>query len=221
MRSIERFAEFAADWRFLWQADGEIKAAPVIAREFAGLAFRRAEFFLLTRSLREPIPFFMPKIALTIRAFQEQDVDHVRCASRPSEASLCEKRLACGQFGLVALHHDQFAGYTWAYPRVEPALERIILALGEHDIFATDDYTVPALRGQGVQTTLLHERNRQCQAQGYKRVVVYVEKGNAASLHAYNKTGYAVVARFGYFRIGNWRRVRWLAGSTEWQGALC
>lgn len=221
MRSIERLAEYGADWRFFFKHDGGVKTVARIARELAGVVWWHAEFLLLTRQLQGVCPSFIPKLALTIRAFREEDIGSVRRARCPSEAQVCSKRMARGQFGLVALHDGQFAGYTWTCPRIDPDLERVVIPLGVHDIYATDDYTVPALRGRGVQTALLVERHRQCLAQGYQRVMVYVEKQNRASLRAYTKTGYAVTGQFHYLRLGNWRRVQWGAGGAEWQGGAC
>lgn len=210
---LGRLTEFFEDWGYLMRRDGIRSTASIAAQELSQLPYRHLEFLILARSLKDPLPEYQPKIELNIRPFEPSDVAYVRAIDRPSEAKLCDRRLASGQMGLLALHGDQPAGHAWASDRLDPTLERVHFQLSPGDGICLDVYTAPVFRGKGVQTALSLARSRFLLEQGYHRVVTYIEKKNRPSLAVWQrKLGSETIGHIDFVRIGPWRRVRLTEG---------
>jgi GNAT superfamily N-acetyltransferase len=207
---ISRLAEFIEDWNYLIRRDGWRGALPAIGQELVRLPYRHMKFFIVARSLLDPLPDLQPKTAFEIREFGSADLDLVRHMDRPSEARLCARRLAHGHKGLLALHKGQPAGYAWASDKVELTLERVHLKLKPGDMICVDAYTFPAFRRQGVQTALALARFRLFRDMGYQRAVTYIEVRNYPSLHVWQKKmGSQVIGHVEFVRIGPWRQLRY------------
>jgi len=206
---ISRLNELIQDWDYAIRHDGWRTALPAIGKELLRLPFWHTKFLVVDRSLLEPLPDLQPQIALEIRGFEPSDLDLVRQIDRPSEASLCARRLSHGHIGFLALHKGQPAGHAWASDKVEPTLERVHLKLKPGDMICVDAYTAPNFRGKGVQTALVLARFRLFCDLGYQRAVTYIEKRNYPSLAVWRKVGSQVVGQVDFLRIGPWRRVRY------------
>jgi GNAT superfamily N-acetyltransferase len=186
-----------------------------VGLEVARLPFRHLSYVLVTRSLHEPLPDLQPKIALEIRPFTQGDLVAARTMDRPSEARLCVRRLAEGHQGLLALHGGRPVGYAWGCKEMNPELERVPLQLDSGDVLCTDVFTVPAYRGQGVQTALTLARFHLFRNLGYRRAFCYIEAGNSPSLAVWQrKLGCTTAGRIDFLRVGSWYRVR-LYGATH------
>jgi GNAT superfamily N-acetyltransferase len=204
-----RFFELAEDWCYYLRRDGFLRALPHVGLEVARLPLRRLNYLLVTRLLSEPLPDLRPRLELEIRPFTRVDLAHARSMDRPSEARLCERRLACGHRGLLALHNGHPVGYAWGCQEMITELERVPLKLEPGDVLCTDVFTVPGFRSQGIQTALTLARFRLFRELGYRRAICYIEEGNAPSLAVWRgKLGCADAGRIDFLRIGCWRRVR-------------
>lgn len=206
---INRLGEFLENWRDLVHNQGWKQALPRIGRDIIHLPYRHLEFFIVARSLSEPLPNLSPKIPLDIREITSNDVALIREIDTPSQANVCRRRLAYGHQGLLALHNGQPAGYAWGCATFEPDLERVHLNLNPDDMLCVDVYTAPAFRNRGIQTTLVLARFRLFQDLGYQRAIAYIETHNYPSLAVWKKVGSNVVGRIDFLRIGPWRRVRY------------
>jgi GNAT superfamily N-acetyltransferase len=205
---LERFVELGGDWQFMLAQEGWRSAIPQVFHELGQLPYRHARFLIVARSLSEPLPHFEPKIPLDIREFQVTDLEMVRQVHRPSEANLCVRRLSHGHRGLVAMYEDRIAGYAWGCTEFEPSLERVRFELCHGDVLCVDAFTVPDLRGKGVQTALASARMRLFRELGFQRAVAYIETNNHPSLAVWRKLGSQVVAQLDFTRVGPWRRVQ-------------
>jgi len=204
-----RFFELAEDWRFYLRRDGVMRALPLVGLEIARLPLRHLDYVLVTRSLSEPLPDLRPRVALEIRPFTRADLAAAATMDRPSEARLCARRLAEGHLGLLALHDGRPAGYAWGCAELDPELERVPLQLEPGDVLCTDVFTVPAYRGQGVQTALTLKRFLLFRGLGYRRAVCYIEAGNTPSRAVWQgKLGGSTAGRIDFLRVGSWYRVR-------------
>ena len=129
---------------------------------------------------------------------------------RPSEANLCARRLACGHLGLIALHQGQPVGHAWGCAEVDPDLERVQLKLEAGDMLCADVYTLPAFRGQGIQTSLALARLQLFRDLGYRRAITYIEMRNRPSVAVWQrKLGSLEIGQIDFIRLGFWYRVRY------------
>lgn len=200
---VGRMAELVEDWRFVLLSRGWKFGLTWFAKQLILLPYRSMPYVIMSRSLAEPLPDHTPKIALAIRPFVSGDLTLVRSENLPSEARLFARRLEMGHTGLVACHGAQVAGYSWAC--TDTTLERLELRLEAGDVLFTDSFTIPAFRGQGVQTALSVVRMRQFRERGYTRAVMYIEEQNQPSLAVWRRLGAQVTARVRFRRLGFWR----------------
>ena len=208
MRLINRFAELFNDWIVLIQRHGAISALPSIGLEVTYLPYRHLKFHILEYSLGDKLPDCQPKIPLEIRSFQPHDIELVRQIDRPSEARQCALRLESGYNGLVALYHNQLAGYAWGCAKINPQLERVHVQFNPGDVLCNDAFTNPVFRGQGVQTALTLARFRLFRDLGYCRAICYIEFRNAPSLAVWQKKlGGQITGSIDFLRIGPWYRI--------------
>ena len=216
MHPFHRLSEFIEDWQSLIRKDGIVSALPTITLDISRLPYRHLNFLILTRSLAEPLPEIQQKFPFEIYQFETPHLERVRAIDRPSEARLCERRLLSGQYGLVAIHQGELAGYAWGCSPVDWELERVHLQLEPNDILCTDVYTAPALRGRGVQTALTLRRFQIFRDLGYRRAICYIEIHNAPSLAVWQRKFDAETAgKINFLRIGPWYRVRYSYRTTS------
>lgn len=209
MRLTSRLAELIEDWSALIGRDGILKAAPAIGLDLLRLPYRHLKFFIVERSLSDPLPDIKPKILLDIRPFQRTDIYLVKKIDLPSEARQCERRLELGHRGFIALYRDDMAGYAWGYTKISPLLERVQIELEPGDVLFSDMFTNPAFRGHGVQTALSLARLRLFRDLGFRRAICYIEVGNLPSLNVWTrKLGGLRIGKVDFLRIGSWYRVR-------------
>jgi GNAT superfamily N-acetyltransferase len=208
MKPTSRLAELMEDWMVMLRRDGLRAALPAIGLEIARLPYRHLRFFIIARSLKEPLPDIQPRIALVIRPFEQADLDLVREIDRPSEARLCMRRLENGHQGLAALYRGRLAGYAWGCAEVNVLTDRVQIPLKPGDVLCNDAFTTPAFRGQGVQTSLALARFRLFRDLGFHRAICYIEIKNAPSLAVWQrKLNGVTLGSVNFQRIGPWYRV--------------
>jgi GNAT superfamily N-acetyltransferase len=215
MDPFYRAYEFIDDWLYLIHREGLKPALSVVSLELARLPYRHLRLLIFASSLSDRMPDLPSKIPLDIIPFEASHLEWVRAVQRPSEARLCQRRLARRQHGLVALFRGQMAGYAWGCFPVDWELERLRLQLEPGDILCTDAYTTPELRGKGVQTALTLARFRKFRDLGFRRAICYIDVNNQPSLAVWQKKfGAQTVGGIDFFRIGPWYKVH-----TTWSPA--
>jgi GNAT superfamily N-acetyltransferase len=208
MRWLSQSVGYIQDWSYRVRRDGWRPALSEAIQGILAFPYRHTRFVVVARSLSEPLPDLQPKIALETREFEPADVDVVWDINRPSEARICDQRLARGHTGLVAQYEGQVIGYGWGC--TDMSLERTPVPIEPGDILCTDAYTAPAFRGRGVQTDLMLARMRLFRDLGYSRVLACIIEDNYPSLAVWRKVDSQIVKRGDFKRIGPWRRVSYV-----------
>lgn len=206
---VGRLLELVEDWKFLVQREGLVNALPTITHEITQLPYKHLKFFIIARSLSDPLPNLRPRIDLEILPFEESHLELIRLIDRPSSAKLCARRLALGHQGFIAFYQNTPVGYAWGCAEMHPAVEQVPIQLEPGDVLCTDVYTNPAYRGKGVQTALSLARFKMFRELGFCKAICYIEVRNAPSISVWQrKLGGQIVGDIDFIRIGLWYRVR-------------
>ena len=80
------------------------------------------------------------------------------------------------------------------------------LDLEPGEVFLSETFTVPALRGRGVSGAAGTRLAHALADEGCRRILAGVLQENHAGKRAYEKAGYVRVGRIGYVGLGRWRR---------------
>ena len=207
---MNRLAEFSEDWKYIAKRNGFKESMPLIISDLTRLPYRHLKFVVLGRSLIDPFPERELREKLSIRAFEQKDLDIARQLDRPSEARLCAKRLEAGHQGLVAFYEGSPAGYAWGSMDPQTRLERIHPKLESGDVLCTDSFTAPEFRGKGIQTALTLARFHLFREMGCKRSICCIEINNAPSLSVWmRKLNSKSIGMIDFKRIGPWYRIRY------------
>jgi GNAT superfamily N-acetyltransferase len=210
MQFIHRLSELTEDWIYFSRRDGLKSALPVILSDLRNLPYRHLHFIIVAHSLLVPFPDLQPNIGVSLRIFEQGDLDLVRKIDRPSEARLCAQRLKQGHKGLFAFYQYQPAGYAWGSTDTDTRLERVHPHLDPGDVLFTDSYTYPEYRGKGIQTALTLARFRLFQELGYHRAVSTIEVSNQASLAVWlRKMNGQSIGSINFLRLGPWYRIQY------------
>jgi RimJ/RimL family protein N-acetyltransferase len=78
--------------------------------------------------------------------------------------------------------------------------------LDPDEVYLSETFTVPALRGRGVSGAAGTRLAHALADEGCRRILAGVLKENHAGRRAYEKAGYRRVGRIGYIGLGPWRR---------------
>ncbi len=200
-----RFAELSGDWRDYFERRSWRQALQAMGMEFLQLPYRHIHYLVVACSLTEPLPVIALPAGFTLRAFTDADVAAVAAIDRPSEARLCQRRIAAGHIGLAAFYEEQLVGHAWACKQFDSNIDRIDLHLPPSDCLCTDAYSAPAYRGRGIHTLLTLERFKIFRDLGYQRAICNIAANNRPSLRVWKKLGGQVIGELDYFRVGPWR----------------
>jgi RimJ/RimL family protein N-acetyltransferase len=74
------------------------------------------------------------------------------------------------------------------------------------EVFLSETFTVPAMRGRGVSGAAGTRLGHALADEGCRRILAGVLKENHAGKRAYEKAGYRPIGRIGYVKLGPWRR---------------
>ena len=197
------------DWKFLSKQKGFKSATPEIAIDILQLPFRHLKFYVLELPLSNRLPEQTPRITLTIRPFENSDLQLVKKMNRPSEVKQCERRLMNDDKGLVAVYKDEVVGYAWGSTTIRSNVEKIPIRLKPGDFLCTDVFTAPKYRGKGIQTSLSLARFRLFQDLGYKNAVCYIEVHNKPSLAVWQKKlGAKTTGKIDFLRVLIWYKIQ-------------
>jgi GNAT superfamily N-acetyltransferase len=207
MQSFTRLVELSEDWRNLIQRDGWRATWAALWQEFRRLPYQHTRLVVVARSLLEPVPNLLPKIALEIHPFEYSDIDMIGDITNPSEVRLCARRLKSGHEGVLALVQGKPVAYSWGCTAKDPKLDWDRPDMLPTDVLFVGDYTVSTFRGQGIQTALTLMRLRLFRDQGYLRAIACIQPHNNASRAVYKKVGSREIGMVDYQRLGPWRRI--------------
>lgn len=164
--------------------------------------YRELGFYVCTAP--EPREASLPLTYSTLRA---DELDEY-CALRPDWGRrYAEERLECGGKCMLARYNGAIAGFVWAMERGDRS-DYISRDIPPHpdEIYLADTFTQPSYRGQGVSTAVISQCCRMYFDAGKQRAVAAILRYNGASIRAFEKAGFRLVARRGYLGIGTWRR---------------
>lgn len=161
----------------------------------------RIEYFVLTRSLEEPLPSLEARVPITYRVAEPDDLSCLRDAVLPSQLAYFRKRLAHGRVCILALYQDNLTAYGWVTDKVTFEIDNLQLQLGPGDAYLDDIYTLPAYRRQGIGGGLHLERLQYLKERGFKRAVLIVRMDNVPALRIGKKLGYQEADRLSFRRI--------------------
>lgn len=164
---------------------------------FGGLArarvYRRLE--LVELSLEPPPALRETPIALEYGFLSETDAENARarlergdrCFVAWADGAVVSSRWISGGRALVE-YLD-----TW-------------LDLRPGEVYLSETFTAPALRGRGVSGAAGTRLAHALADEGCRRILAGVLRENHAGKRAYEKAGYEPVGRIGYVGLGRWRR---------------
>jgi RimJ/RimL family protein N-acetyltransferase len=160
---------------------------------------------VLDRRLDEPIVELSPSAPIEIRLTEDAKVSS-RFRGEPEETAL--RRLAEGHRCFVAYLGDRIVGVTWARPGggYVPYLGNE-LELGRDDVYISDVFVDPELRGLGIAQCLAIAYLRFFAAAGFRRTIALVMPENRSSRRACAAVGYRICGRFGTIGFGPFSRV--------------
>lgn len=209
MYSRNRVFEILQDWRYIFRRYSLRFALSALYLDIARLTYQHLRLYIFTCSLREPLPLLQPNNLLEVYRFESSHLEMVRSTDQPSHALLCERQLRLKNYGLIAIHEGQYAGYAWGSEPANREKDHIHRQFETGDILCDNAYTVPKFRGKGVQTALTLARFKIFRELGYKRAICYIEVNNKPSLTVWqNKFKAQVAGEIDFLRIGPWYRVR-------------
>ena len=165
------------------------------------LAYSRMDFIVCVRSLLEPPSFFAPRSNVILRPATYIDLPLFEHLVPPSTLQYFDYRLANGRYCLLALDGERLAGYNWTTVRVEFEVDNLKMSLHQGDVYGDHSFTFPEYRRRGIQSALHLYRLSYMKEQGYKRIVVLVDKKNTAGLYMIKKFGYEEADLLSFRRV--------------------
>jgi RimJ/RimL family protein N-acetyltransferase len=164
---------------------------------FGGLAwarlYRRLE--LVTLSLEPPPAVIETPLALEYGFLAETEDQDAR------------GRLDRGDRCFVAWEAGTVVSSRWiAEGRAFVEYLATWIDLDPDEVYLSETFTVPALRGRGVSGAAGTRLAQALADEGHRRILAGVLEENHAGKRAYEKAGYRRVGRIGYIGLGPWRR---------------
>lgn len=163
--------------------------------------YRRIDYCLMARPINSPIPARPNPVGVEIRPGVVEDIDRFAKKIFPSEIDRYRRRLRNGRKFFVTMLEGRWINHAWITQRLSFAIDNIDLDLKEGDIYIDDAYTVPELRGRGINTLLHHYILEECRKRGFRRALIIVDVKNTASMRAMEKCDFASIGRFVYRRF--------------------
>ncbi len=167
----------------------------------------RQEYLVLVRDLRLPLPEVPPHGSLRWTGLTEAQIDRVLSINPTLSLAEIRRRLDEGQVWLLCWIGDSLVHYRCdavASPYLPYLRKRLRYLPG--DIHATDVFTHPVFRGQGIQTVSSIMALHRARALGLSRSITIVAWWNTPALRVnLEKTGRSVAGTVGYWNAGLWR----------------
>ena len=180
------------------------------------LARRRVTLHLLglTRPLALPPPH---EFGIEGRFATREDLD--RMVSSGEQKGDARALLDQGDACLLQLVDGRMAGWAWLSTRDEvELLPGLFLTIPRDAGYVYRTWTVPEMRGRGLQPRRTLELLGECRRRGRQRLLCFVESTNLASLKGVGKAGYERVAILRWTtQPGIPKRARLEVESREWR----
>jgi len=178
---------------------------PWLSEKIRTFLYCRIEYYVLTRSLEEPLPSLEARLPITYRLAGPDDLPYLKDAVLPSEFAYFRKRLEHGRICILGFYEDKLTAYGWLTDEVVFGVDNLKLRLAPGDAYVDDIYTFPAYRRQGIGGALHLRRLEYLKEHGYKRSVLIVRVDNVPALKIDKKLGYQEADRLSFRRILLWR----------------
>jgi ribosomal protein S18 acetylase RimI-like enzyme len=195
-------------FRFIQQQQGWQAAIKNTLLFFKYPLFAHYHGFVLHRCLSEPVQ--MPEVRLDL-SFQEITADNISLLESihpPLRVKRMERKIQAGEICNTAMLDKRVIGYVFAGFKGTPSTLDVRLNLSPQEAYLWAGYTLPEFRRQGVVGAVNLDLCRILKGRGLEKVLLLVEKRNAASLGHLDKIGYEIKEEIIHMRILGWRTSR-------------
>ena len=195
-----RYLKKQEGWKSAWEQ----------AKKYIVLPFyERHSGYLLRKSLSEPVIVPTPKIEITIRQANSNDLALFESIVPALRAKRFINKLQKNEeICYIAIYQEKIAGFVWAGTMNSPSTKTTGLTLGAKEAYFWAGYAAPEYRSQGVVRSVNLSFCKWFQEQGFEDIILLVEEENAASLKHVFQMGYQLENRINYIRILKWKRVK-------------
>lgn len=169
------------------------------------LGYRR--LLRLERSLHDPIPDVAPDLAVTFGLLGADQVDEYLAVRPTADRAEIESHLRAGRQCFVVRHEGRIVSSCWSTTTscwASYVGREIVLEKG--DVYFTDAWTHPALRGHGLAHALCLHQLRHFRDLGFRRAIRGTIPENYSALRTHMKSGFRPTVMLTRMRIGPWQR---------------
>jgi GNAT superfamily N-acetyltransferase len=169
------------------------------------LGYRRV--LVVAYRLQEPVPEFVPRLAVRTDLLGKGDVDAYLAFRPESDRAGLINRLDSGQLCFVAWHAGQIVSACWTAVRPThiPFLDcDTELAPGE--VYLYERFTAQAYRGQRLAHAVRTYQLRYLRNAGYRRAIGAIVPENRRAVLESRRGGFRPVGLMGRIKIGPWQR---------------
>lgn len=177
---------------------------PCWCRILSETVYRRV--LLLERRLDEPLPEVTSPLPVILDRLQATTMDAYTRLRPNARSQEVRQRLALGQRAFVVWYHGDMVHVGWtATERARIAFLDCEVVLAPDVVYQYESFTAPAWRGQNLAAVRIGEMARYFRSAGYRRLLAVVVPENQAALRPLVKTGYRLIGKMGYIKVGPWR----------------
>lgn len=182
------------------------EGARTFARKLASaLGWRR--MLRLERSLCDPIPEFTPDLPIEFGMLDAERIDAYVAARPGADRATIERLLRGGRQCFVIRHQGRIVSSCWSTTTSTwSAFVRTEIELTEGDVYFTDAWTHPHLRGHGLAHALCLHQLRRYRDLGFRRAIRCTIPENPSALRTHMKSGFRPTVMISRLRLGPWQR---------------
>ena len=171
----------------------------------AELGYRR--IVRLERALHEPIPDVTLELPVTFGLLGADEIDDYVAARPNARQAEIASHLRAGRHCFVVRHEGRIVSACWAATTACRSLYMgRDIELAEGDVYFTDAWTDPALRGHALAHALCVHQLRHFRERGFRRAIRGTVPENPSALRAHAKSGFRPTLLQARLRIGGWQR---------------
>jgi hypothetical protein len=169
------------------------------------LGYRR--MLVVAYRLEEPIPEFVPRLAVRNDLLGKSEVDAYLAFRPESDRAELINRLDSGQLCFVAWHEGQIVSACWTAAQATriPFLD-CDCELADGDAYLYDKFTSEAYRGQRLAHAVRMHQLRYLRNAGYRRAIGAVVPENRRAMLENRRGGFRPLGLIGRIKIGPWQR---------------
>ena len=214
---------YRIDVRWTWRSALQRSAVALRTQGVRGFLIKALgetvyrRLLVFERRLDGPLPPASVRIPVTFHRLTESEALEYAEFRADTPAAEIRARLARGMECFIARYEGRIVCATWAMRgRGWDAYLGRDLPLGPADVYLSDTFTEPALRGCGLSPAVAAAIMRHFQDEGCRRMILTVLPENAASLRARAKGGFVLRGTLRTIRLGPWR---WHLGRIDLCGS--